>query len=87
VVDLDREGAIRRWSQDYEFVRSDHVAYYLHPRGLGPLAQRLSEVTWNHATTGALAAQRFAPIGPARQVAVYVEDVAGAAGAPRAASR
>ena len=34
---------------------------------------------WRYAATGALAAQRFAPIAPARQAAVYVEDITRAA--------
>lgn len=79
VVDLDWEATIRRWSQDYDFARSNQVSSYLDPRGLTPVAAKLSESKWPYATTGAFAAQRFAPIAPARQVAVYVEDPALAA--------
>ncbi len=75
VVDLDWEGTIRRWSQDYDFARSNQLTYFLEPRGLGSLAPKLSDAKWTHAVTGALAAQRFAPIAPARRVAVYVEDI------------
>lgn len=71
---LDWVGTIRRWSQDYEFVRSNRVAYHLDPRGLGTVATKLADVKWTYAVTGAMAAQRFAPIAPARQAAIYVED-------------
>jgi len=37
---------------------------------------KLADVKWTYAATGAFAAQRFAPIAPARQAALYVEDIA-----------
>jgi len=79
VTDLDWEGTIRRWSQDYEFVRSNQTAFYLDPRGIASFASRLSAADLNYAATGAFAAQRFAPTAPARQAAIYVEDSAAAA--------
>jgi hypothetical protein len=79
VTDLDWEGTIRRWSQDYEFVRSNQTAFYLDPRGIASFASRLSRSDSNYAATGAFAAQRFAPTAPARQAAIYVEDSAAAA--------
>lgn len=75
VVDLDWEQALRRWTRDYEFARSNRLAYYLEPRGLSAVEQKLADAKWPYAVTGASAAQRFAPIAPARQIAVYVEDV------------
>lgn len=75
VVNLDWEGAIRRWSRDYDFARSNQIAYFLDPRGLGSFVSKLSETKVAYAATGALAAQRFAPIAPARQAALYVEDI------------
>lgn len=74
VTALDWEGAIRRWSQDYAFTRSNRVAYYLDPRGVRAVATKLAGAKWIYAVTGAVAAQRFAPIAPARQTAIYVED-------------
>jgi hypothetical protein len=76
VLDLDWEGTIRRWSRDYTFSRSNAVATFLEPRGLGSLTGALSKAKWTYAATGSLAAQRFSPIAPARQAAVYVEDIA-----------
>lgn len=79
VTALDWEATIRRWSQDYEFTRSNRVKYFLEPRGLSVVASKLGELNWPYAATGAFAAQRFAPIAPARQVAIYVEDAASVA--------
>lgn len=73
---LDWEATIRRWSQDYGFARSNQVAYYLDARGLSSLTSKLSRAKWTYAATGVLAAQRIAPSAPARQAAVYVDDIA-----------
>ncbi len=40
---------------------------------------KLSDTKWTYAATGALGAQRFAPIAPARQAAIYTDDIARAA--------
>lgn len=76
VASIDWDRVISRWAQDYDFARSNQVATYLEPRGLDAFASRLAELKSPYADTGAFAAQRFAPIAPARQVAVYVDDVA-----------
>lgn len=76
VTSIDWEGAIRRWAQDYDFATSNHVVTFLEPRGLDQIASRLADVKWTYAATGAFAAQRYAPIAPARQAAIYVEDIA-----------
>jgi hypothetical protein len=80
VTDVDWAGVIRRWSRDYDVARSNQVSTYLDPRGLGPLATKLDDVRWQYATTGAFAAQRFAPIAPARTATLFVDDVSRAAG-------
>jgi len=80
VADVDWEGTVRRWSQDYDFARSNQATYYLEPRGLSAFEKKLSSTKWLYGVTGAIAAQRFAPVAPARQVAVYVEDASLAAG-------
>ena len=76
VIGLDWEGTIRRWSQDYEFGRSNQTALYLDPRGISSFASKLSRTGSKYAATAAFAAQRFAPIAPARQAALYAEDSA-----------
>lgn len=74
VVALDWEGTIRRWAEDYDVRRSNQLASYLEPRGLGALVAKLTTTSSTYAVTGALGAQRFAPVAPARQATVYVES-------------
>ncbi len=74
VTRLDWEATIRRWTQDYEFARSNRLSFYLEPRGLNALAPKLEASGVTYAVTGAYAAQRFAPVAPARQAAIYVEN-------------
>jgi hypothetical protein len=81
VIDIEWVGAIRRWSQDYGLRRSNSMTSYLDPRGLPALAEKLSKSKLRYAVTGSLAAQRIAPVAPARMASIYVDD------APRAADR
>ncbi len=74
VASVDWADALRRWSQDYELRRSNTVTSYLEPRGLEALGQRLDDVPWRYAVTSSLAAQRFAPVAPARIAVLYVDD-------------
>jgi hypothetical protein len=74
VASVDWAGALRRWSQDYELRRSNTVTSYLEPRGLEALSQKLDDVPWRYAVTSSLAAQRFAPVAPARTAVLYVDD-------------
>jgi hypothetical protein len=79
VTDLDWAGTIRRWSQDYELRTANATATYLDPRGLTTFIGKLPKSRARYAATGALAAQRFAPIAPARMATIYVEDTTVAA--------
>ena len=79
ITAVDWTGTIRRWAQDYDFARSNQTATFLEPRGLDTVASKLSQAKWTYAATGAIAAQRFSPIAPARQAAIYVNDIARAA--------
>jgi DNA-binding transcriptional ArsR family regulator len=74
VASVDWAGALRRWSQDYELRRSNTVTSYLEPRGLDALSEKLPDVVWRYAVTSSLAAQRFAPVAPARMAVLYVDD-------------
>ena len=79
VTAIDWERTIRRWAQDYDFARSNQTATFLEPRGLDAIVSKLSDTKRTYAVTGALGAQRFAPIAPARQAAIYTDDIARAA--------
>ena len=76
VVSVDWKAALRRWTEDYDQTGSHMSLGALEPRGLRALEQKLRAATFEYAATGAFAAQRFDPVAPARQAAVYVTDAA-----------
>ena len=74
VSTVDWQGAIRRWAEDYDQTDSNTPTTVLEPRGLPALENRLRAMKFAYAATGALAAQRFDPIAPARLATIYVTD-------------
>ena len=71
---VDWQGAIRRWIEDYDQTEPNTPAMALEPRGLPAFEKKLQATKLQHVATGAFAAQRFDPIAPARQAAIYVTD-------------
>ncbi|MGH3521886.1 MAG: hypothetical protein ACRDU4_03430 [Mycobacterium sp.] len=71
---------LRRWSQDYGFLRTHAVTNFLAPRGLPVLSSGLAELPnqngLRYAVTGSLAAQNWAPYAPARAAMIYCDDSA-----------
>ena len=80
VSTVDWRGAIRRWAEDYDQTDSNTPTTALEPRGLPALEDKLRPTELAYAVTGALAAQRFNPIAPARLATVYVTDPSQAIG-------
>ena len=74
VSTVDWQGAIRRWAEDYDQTESNTPTTVLEPRGLPALENKLRATEFAYAATGALAAQRFDPIAPARLAGIYVVD-------------
>ena len=74
VSTVDWQGAIRRWTEDYDQTESNTSTVALEPRGLTALEKKLRTTKLRYVATGAFAAQRFDPIAPARQAAIYVTD-------------
>ena len=74
VSTVDWQGAIRRWIEDYDQTDSNTPTTALEPRGLPALENKLRATKLAYVATGAFAAQRFDPIAPARQAAIYVTD-------------
>jgi len=83
VQSIDTAGLIRRWAQDYAVLTSNDARSYLDPRGLDNLTRGLSKgaIRGRYALTGSIAANRIAPITPARLAMLYVDDVESAAAA------
>ena len=74
VSTVDWQAAIRRWAEDYDQTDSNTPTTVLEPRGLPALENKLRATKFAYAVTGALAAQRFDPITPARLATIYVTD-------------
>lgn len=74
VLDVDWQGAIRRWAEDYGQLTSNRPTMLLDPRGLRTTEHRLASAPFKYAATGAFAARRFSPVAPARTASLYVED-------------
>ena len=77
---VDRARMIRRWADDYSVLKSNDARSFLDPRGVSNLLRRLTTRRGRYAVTGSLAANRLAPIAPARLAMVYVDDPDDAAG-------
>ena len=74
VSTVDWQAAIRRWAEDYDQTGSNTPTTALDPRGVSALENKLRAMKFPYAATGALAAQRFDPIAPARLATIYVTD-------------
>jgi hypothetical protein len=83
VESVDTAALIRRWAQDYAVLTSNDARSYLDPRGVEHVVRALSEgaIRGDYALTGSVAANRIAPIAPARLAMLYVDDVESAAAA------
>ena len=71
---VDWQGAIRRWTEDYDQTDSNTSTMALEPRGLPAFEKKLRATKFEYVATGAFAAQRFDPIAPARLAAIYTTD-------------
>ncbi|MFZ1412709.1 MAG: hypothetical protein WAS07_14760 [Micropruina sp.] len=71
---------LRRWSEDYQFARTNAISRWIAPRGLDYLLSRIREgAESDYAVTGTLAAARYAAYAPARSAMIYVGDAQRAA--------
>jgi hypothetical protein len=70
---------IRRWTEDYEFGKSNRTRTFLEPRGLSAFLAKLEDAGHRYAITSSLAAAQVAPIAVPRLATVYVADPEGAA--------
>lgn len=76
ITDLDWEGVLRRWSEDYEFFKvNKSVLPVLAPRGPRSMMQSLYRLQDRYALSGAAAATFFAPV-PSESVVVFAPDPA-----------
>jgi len=81
ISEVDWQGALERWTQDYDQLQSNTPHRFLAPRGLEDLRGRLADSALPVVATGAFGAQQFDPVAPARTAALYVTDPLGVADA------
>lgn len=72
---------LRRWSDDYGFVRNSRITRWIAPRGLSELVKRIADAEGPtpYAVSGTLAAAEWAAYAPARLAMIYVADAEKAA--------
>lgn len=76
----DWAALLRRWSDDYQLLRTNTVTRWIAPRGLSDLLDTVrQEKDVGYAVTGSVAASAWAAYAPARSAMVYVRDVKRAA--------
>ncbi|WP_280220656.1 type IV toxin-antitoxin system AbiEi family antitoxin [Nocardia neocaledoniensis] len=80
VVVPDWVALLRRWSQDYQFLKTNTISPWIAPRGLPALLDRIHLSGINdYAVTGSIAAATWQSYAPPRSAMVYVDDPARAA--------
>lgn len=76
IIDVDWEGVIRRWAEDYAFFRANrNILRVLAPRGPLSFVESLYGTQERYALSGAAAAGFIAPV-PSESVVLYVPDPA-----------
>ena len=80
ITEVDWPALIRRWSEEYSPLRAERVSWYLAPRGMGTLLDRLKKLSGRFAVSGSWAAAQFAPVSPTRLFLCYADDIAALAG-------
>ena len=84
LIDRDKEGGIervdwpallRRWAEDAPLSSRGETASFVDPRGIANAAQKLAKARFQYAITGSVAANRWAPVAPARTLIAYVGDL------------
>jgi hypothetical protein len=79
ITEVDWPALIRRWSEEYSPLRPERVSWYLAPRGLGSLLEKVKKLSVRYAVSGSWAASQFAPVSPTRLFLCYADDVSAVA--------
>jgi len=74
ITEVDWGGLLRRWSQEYSPFQRRRVAWYLAPRGLPSVIERLNTLSDRYAVSGSWAATQFAPVAPPRLLLLHVDN-------------
>jgi hypothetical protein len=79
ITHTDWPALIQRWSQQYSPFERQRVAWYLAPRGMTQVLERLTTLSAHYAVSGSWAAAQFAPVSPTRLLLCYADDIAAVA--------
>jgi hypothetical protein len=81
IVVLDWVRVLRRWGEDYGFVRNTTVSRWIAPRGLDDLIARAADspASLQYCFTGTVAAAEWAEYAPTRAAMVYTHDASATA--------
>lgn len=79
ITEVEWQGLIRRWTEDYSLFGSNHTGTYLEPRGLDSLLRKLRDSDFRYAVTGSLGSASVAPVARARLAVLFVDDIEAAA--------
>jgi hypothetical protein len=75
IREVDWEGLIRRWAQDYSPFEFGRAKSYLAPRGIQSVVEKLREADFIYAITASYAAARLAPVTVPRLLTCYVDNL------------
>jgi hypothetical protein len=76
LIDIpDWTALLRRWSEDYQFLRTNLVTRWIAPRGLSSFLEQVRDSdVHDYALTGSVAATAWASYAPVRSAMVYATD-------------
>lgn len=76
VVAPEWVSVLRRWSADYEFLRTNVVSSWIAPRGIESVIRLAIDTDLGeYVMTGSIAAETWAPYAPVRSVMAYSPNV------------
>ena len=73
VTEVNWQGLLRRWAQDYSLLGSNRTSTFLAPRGLPDLTGKLSQSGIRYALTASFGASKLAPVAPPKLLVCYVD--------------
>lgn len=73
ILSINWEQLLRRWTQDYSFIKSNKMSAYLEPRGTQEALRNLRKSNFEYAITGSFAAVKYAPVAQSKLLAIYTE--------------
>ncbi len=74
VTEVNWQGLLRRWAQDYSLLGSNRTSSFLAPRGLAAVTEKLPQSGLRYALTASFGASKLAPVAPPKLLVCYVDQ-------------